>query len=69
MSVPNQKMIKVKKELCNGKNYYATKTARDREVVQPMVLEGLQWKVMRVWTLDWFQRPDSVIQRIEQALK
>ena len=55
--------------MCDGENYYATKTARDREVVQPMVLQGLEWKLMRVWTMDWFLNPKSVEQRIEEALK
>jgi very-short-patch-repair endonuclease len=55
--------------MCDGENYYATKTARDREVVQPTVLQGLEWKVMRVWTMDWFMNPKAVEQRIEDALK
>ena len=34
--------------LCDGRNYYETKTTRDREIVQPGVLAGLGWNVMRV---------------------
>ena len=54
--------------LCDGPNYYETKTERDREVVQPTVLRGLKWQLMRVWTIDWFQNKQSVIEQIEATL-
>ena len=55
--------------LCDGSNYYSTKTERDREVVQPGVLRGLKWNLMRVWSIDWFLNKDMVLQRIEAMLK
>ena len=36
----------------------------DREIVQPSVLKSLDWRIKRVWTLDWFERPDHVIENI-----
>lgn len=54
--------------LCDGKNYYATPTTRDREVVQPSVLKGLDWKIVRVWSMDWLNNPDSVIDQIVTIL-
>lgn len=55
--------------LCDGKNYYATPTTRDREVVQPSVLRGLDWQIMRVWSVDWLNNPESVIEQIIETLK
>lgn len=54
--------------LCDGKNYYNTPTARDREIVQPSVLKGLGWNVERVWSVDWLENPDAVISRIVEKL-
>ena len=54
--------------LCDGHSYYDTKTERDREVVQPTVLGGLQWQLLRVWTIDWLLNRQKVIERIEEVL-
>jgi len=55
--------------LCDGKNYYATPTARDREIVQPSVLRGLEWNIERVWSVDWLENPEAVIAEITLKLK
>lgn len=55
--------------LCDGKNYYETKTTRDREIVQPNVLQMLQWNVMRVWSVDWFEHKKNVVERIIKKLE
>ncbi|MBO4659744.1 MAG: DUF4011 domain-containing protein [Prevotella sp.] len=53
---------------CDGSNYYETKTERDREICQPGVLQGLGWKLMRVWTIDWFLNREKVLDRILDQL-
>lgn len=63
---PNQYLLGI---LCDGKNYYATPTARDREIVQPSVLNGLGWNIERVWSVDWLNDSDAVIDRIGESLK
>ncbi|MBQ7984238.1 MAG: DUF4011 domain-containing protein, partial [Bacteroidales bacterium] len=50
--------------LLDGSNYKKSKTVRDREIVQPSVLQSLSWNVMRVWTLDWYENKEKVIQNI-----
>ncbi|MCQ2299043.1 MAG: DUF4011 domain-containing protein [Bacteroidales bacterium] len=50
--------------LLDGEGYHKTQTTRDREIVQPSVLSNLNWQVMRVWSVDWFNNPDRVIKRI-----
>lgn len=54
--------------LCDGRNYYDTKTTRDREIVQPNVLRMLNWNVMRVWSIDWFENKDAVVKRIADRI-
>jgi len=54
--------------LCDGETYAAAKTARDREVVQRETLRGLGWNLCRVWTMDWIENPQGVLQNIHSAL-
>lgn len=54
--------------LLDGENYRDTATTRDREIVQPSVLGALDWKVMRVWSVDWFNNKTRVIDRIIEKL-
>ncbi len=55
--------------LLDGEGYRDTQTTRDREIVQPSVLRSLNWRVMRVWSVDWFNNPDRVIVRILEQLR
>jgi len=55
--------------LCDGANYKAAKTVRDREVIQQDVLKLLGWKIHRVWTMDWLENEDRVIKDIAEAIK
>lgn len=57
---------------CDGATYHSSKTARDRDRIRQTILEGLGWKIFRVWSTDWVHNPDIQIQRIlscyEQAI-
>ena len=55
--------------LIDGEGYRDTQTTRDREIVQPSVLTGLGWNVMRMWSVDWINNPQRVIDRIADVLK
>ena len=55
--------------LCDGKNYYETKTTRDREIVQPGVLNMLHWNIIRIWSIDWFENKEQVLDRITEKLE
>lgn len=54
--------------ICDGKNYKRTKTARDREIVQSNVLRALGWNICRIWTMDWWEKPEEVIASIQEAI-
>lgn len=60
-SNPNEYLLGI---LLDGEGYRDTQTTRDREIVKPSVLSSLRWKVMRVWSVDWFNNPERVISRI-----
>ncbi len=55
--------------LLDGEGYRDTQTTRDREIVQPSVLTGLSWQLMRVWSVDWVNNPDRVLSRILDILQ
>lgn len=55
--------------LCDGKTYYETKTTRDREIVQPNVLRMLQWRVMRMYSIDWYENQERALNLILDELK
>ncbi len=50
--------------LMDGKFYLENKTTSGREIYQRNVLSGLGWNTMRVWTLDWWENKDRVIESI-----
>ena len=55
--------------ICDGTRYHETKTERDREICQPSVLEGLGWKLVRLWTVDWLMNKERSLERIMDALQ
>lgn len=50
--------------LLDGEVYINTQTTRDREIVQPAVLNNLNWNVVRVWSVDWFKQSDVIVLRL-----
>ena len=54
---------------CDGATYHSSSTARDRDKVRQAVLEGLGWKILRIWSTDWFRNPSHVTDRINLELE
>jgi hypothetical protein len=56
---------------CDGKSYETAKSARDRDRLRTIVLEGMGWKLFNVWSIDWFRNPVGelrlLIETIENA--
>ncbi len=55
--------------LLDGKNMSGEQTAADRFSVQTSVLEGLGWKIMRIWTMEWFDDRQKVIEQIRKRIE
>lgn len=50
---------------CDGATYHASATARDRDRLRQSVLEErLGWHIERVWSPEWFERPDVALGRL-----
>lgn len=54
---------------CDGAAYHSARSARDRDRLRQQVLEGLGWKIHRIWSTDWFRNPDQELGRVEVAVR
>ncbi|WP_319524596.1 DUF3320 domain-containing protein [uncultured Desulfosarcina sp.] len=54
---------------CDGANYHSAKSARDRDRLRQAVLEGLGWRLHRIWSTDWWLKRDREIAKLEEALR
>ncbi len=43
---------------CDGATYHSGATARDRDRLRQHVLEGLGWRIHRIWSTDWWMNPE-----------
>ena len=55
--------------LLDGNGYGTAKTTRDREIAQISVLNGLGWKILRVWCMDWWDNRQKEVNRILSKLQ
>ncbi len=49
---------------CDGAAYHSAKTARDRDRLRQQILEGLGWRIHRIWSRDWIVNPNGQIQKV-----
>ncbi|GAA3409725.1 DUF4011 domain-containing protein [Paenibacillus hodogayensis] len=54
---------------CDGKAYHSSKVARDRDRLRQQVLEGLGWKIYRIWSQEWFKKRKFEITRLKDKLE
>ncbi|MDF3131086.1 DUF3320 domain-containing protein [Kiritimatiellaeota bacterium B1221] len=58
---------------CDGATYHSSSTARDRDRLRQLVLEGLGWKIERVWSTDWWnnraEAEARLLERVEHAIE
>jgi very-short-patch-repair endonuclease len=49
---------------CDGATYHSAKSTRDRDRLRQDIMEGLGWRVRRIWSTDWFRNPQAQLQPI-----
>jgi very-short-patch-repair endonuclease len=52
---------------CDGATYHSSATARDRDRLRQQILEGLGWKIHRIWSTDWIKNPKQQIEKVKEA--
>lgn len=53
---------------CDGATYHSAATARDRDRLRQQVLEGLGWRILRIWSRDWISGRPTQIKRVLDAV-
>ena len=54
---------------CDGAMYHSSKVARDRDRLRQQVLEGLGWKIHRIWSTAWFSDRKAEEDRLRREIQ
>lgn len=54
---------------CDGAMYHSSRSARDRDRLREAVLRDRGWIIHRVWSTDWFHRPEEQLRKAIAAIK
>ncbi len=54
---------------CDGARYHSARSARDRDRLRQHVLEGLGWRIHRVWSTDWFRDPEGELRKVVREIE
>lgn len=54
---------------CDGAAYHEARSARDRDRLRQAILEDHGWIIHRIWSTDWFRRPQEQLQRVISAIE
>ncbi len=49
---------------CDGATYHSAKSVRDRDRLRQAILEGLGWRIWRIWSTDWYRNPRAELNPI-----
>lgn len=54
---------------CDGATYHSAATARDRDKIRAEILRGLGWRLLRVWSTEWWVDREGALDRLDQAVR
>ena len=53
---------------CDGARYHSGWTARTRDVWRQEILESKGWKILRIWSTTWFEKPELARLQLTESL-
>lgn len=53
---------------CDGAMYHSSAFARERDKIRQAVLEDLGWKILRIWSTDWWTYRSKALDDLHQSL-
>ncbi len=57
---------------CDGASYHLGATARDRDRLRQHILEGLGWRIHRIWSTDWWldaeRQMEKLLARLDELM-
>ena len=54
---------------CDGAMYHSSAFARERDKVRQAVLEDLGWRIVRIWSTDWWTNKAGALSKLDSALR
>ena len=54
---------------CDGATYHSSPSARDRDRVRHIILEQLGWRLLRLWSTDFFLDPAASLEGLDSKLR
>ena len=54
---------------CDGAMYHSSRVARDRDRLRQEVLEGLGWRLHRIWGTSWYRDRADQEERLREAIE
>ena len=54
---------------CDGAAYHSSNSARERDVIRQQILEGLGWRIYRIWSTDWFSNPVNEFEKLKNYIE
>lgn len=54
---------------CDGRSYHQARSARDRDRLRRSVLDDHGWVMHRIWSMDWYHRPQAELSRLIDAIE
>jgi very-short-patch-repair endonuclease len=54
---------------CDGATYHSSRSARERDKQRQAVLEDHGWTIHRIWSYDWFLRPQQQLAKVRAAIE
>ncbi|MCH8039364.1 MAG: DUF4011 domain-containing protein [Nitrospinae bacterium] len=53
---------------CDGAKYHSSRVARDRDRLREQILRGKGWHIHRVWSTDWYRKPQESENKLLKAI-
>ncbi len=54
---------------CDGKTYRGIPSVRERDIHRKRFLESRKWEIIRVWSRDWWENREEVLDKVEHFLE
>ncbi|WP_244258041.1 DUF3320 domain-containing protein [Streptomyces sp. Tu 2975] len=54
---------------CDGAMYHSSRAARDRDRLREQILNGLGWRLYRIWGTDWYRGRAAAELRLREAVE
>jgi superfamily I DNA and/or RNA helicase len=54
---------------CDGATYHSSRSAKERDLYRQKFLEMKGWKIIRIWSRNWWKNKEKEIERIEKEVK